>query len=540
MAGGVRKLGVGDRVQIAAKDYNRWQDAGMAHAFARFNQNDGRLTPDAQEGIILVKNTTALSLPRFSILGLNGSVYDPNYSEQQRAEFKNQIALKGTMPSSTYAGKFCVLQNDALPGEVVPAMVSGVTPCLLKVGNTSDSYADVETDAAIADRTRYLKTGASGAAQILFKPADITGEQPGVVRLSNKAIVSQPKIIRHGWLPAAYGGPGTTGISGAAATSNGNISPTNRQIFPKLWTNAYSINSSGDLEANSETGYCVNLGSLPIHTGWSLAVKLPSTHPDFGDLWAILPDSPSHYGTADFTWDSEPNSGDWTYADGDKKLIRPGTGSTATSAVTTLWAFPWGGDVMLSHVGLYEVTFGYQGKVSTTTPPYYTITTSGASAGTAHTHTFDRPAGFSVEFGIHQNFQPGTSVIGTNPNANHLMRNHHISHSFAVESYEKTVLVKTETSPWHGQHHTRLSLYIDVLLDSGASSAGTPTFILDKAWLNVRPARGNSSSQSAATDFFGAGANQYPGGYNAGLGTFVWYGGGTEPDEIDEDGAVIP
>lgn len=181
----VRKLSRGQQVKIAAKDYNRWQDAGLSHAMAKLNQQELPVAPDSLEGVILVKNTTAMHLPRFSVLGLNGSIYDPNYDTQARTEFKNQIALKGEMPSTTTAGKFCVLQNDAVPGEVVAAIVSGVTPCLLKVGTTADTHADVEIDPTV-DCTRYLKAGNSGSAQILFKPAGLLGEQLGVVRISNQ------------------------------------------------------------------------------------------------------------------------------------------------------------------------------------------------------------------------------------------------------------------------------------------------------------------------------------------------------------------
>jgi len=535
MAGGVRKLGVGDPVKIAAKDYNRWQDAGVAHAMTRLSQFDSPVPPDSLEGVILVKNTTAIRLPRFSILGLNGSVCDPNYDTQSRMEFKNQIALKGDMPSSDYAGKFCVLQNDARPGEVVAAMVSGVTPCLLKVSATTDPYAEVETDTAIDNRTRYLKTGSTGAAQVIFTPEQ-TGEHWGVIRMSNKPISSSsPKIIRYAHLPAAFGGSSTTGISGSAAVTNGNTNPTNRKIFPKLWQNAYEMNSSGELIQSTDTGYVANLGSLPLNNGWGIATKLAGTTTNFGDVWAIFPDAPSHYGTADFTWESEESSGDWTLEDGDAILLRAAsyTGNTTTS----LWAHRWGGDVMLTHPGVWEVTYGYRGYAS---EAFYTHTTSDASSGTAHTHTFKLPAGFTVEFGLHQNFQPGTSTVGTISNSQHEMNHHHswgnpYNSNNHPQEYEKTAFVDFDSTPWHGQPHTRLSLFCKVTKDGSAEDDGNePRFVITRAWMSIRPAVGKGG-----VDFYGAGANQYPGGYDGVGDTFVWYGGGSEPVYIDEDGAAI-
>lgn len=182
----LRKLSRGDKVEIAAKDYNRWQDAGLASALSRLNQSAGLVLPDAQEGIILIQNTLTRALPRYAVLGVRGTVYNPLSSSQQSTEFQNQIALKGELPTSTTSGRFCVLQTDAAPGEVVPAMVSGVTPCKLSVTATSDEFADIETNTAL-DQTRWLKTGSSGSAQILYQP-EVTGEQWGVVRISNRPV----------------------------------------------------------------------------------------------------------------------------------------------------------------------------------------------------------------------------------------------------------------------------------------------------------------------------------------------------------------
>lgn len=180
----MRKLSQGEPVKIAADDYNRWQEAGRAHAMSRLNQSQQIVAPDSQEGIVLVKNTLSRAMPRFSVLGLRGSTYNPLYSDQQLTEFKNQIALHGETPSSITSGRFCVLQNDAQPGEVVAGMVSGVTPCRIKVESLTDEFAEIETTTTV-DQTRYLKSGSSGSAQILFRP-EYTGEQWGVVRLGNR------------------------------------------------------------------------------------------------------------------------------------------------------------------------------------------------------------------------------------------------------------------------------------------------------------------------------------------------------------------
>lgn len=181
----MRKMSRGERIAIAHQDYNRWQDAGAAKALERLGNMPGLSDNDSShEGIILVKNTLPRRLKRYSVLGLRGTIPDPLMSEQQSTDFQDRIALKGETPSSVTTGRFCVIQTDAEIGEVVPALVSGVTPCRLNIQSLTDEFADIETDDTV-DQTRWLKTGGSGAAQILYHP-EYTGEQWGVVRLSNK------------------------------------------------------------------------------------------------------------------------------------------------------------------------------------------------------------------------------------------------------------------------------------------------------------------------------------------------------------------
>jgi len=191
----LRKLSRGEAVQIAAKDYNRWQDAGLANALSKLNQSTGLALPDSQEGIILIKNGTGRDLPRYSVLGIRGTIPDPRYSTQQSIEFQNAVQLRGEVPSSTTSGRFCVLQVDARAGEVVPAMVSGVTPVRLRIETITDEFAEIETTSTY-DKTAWLKSGSTGSAQILYQP-EVLGPQWGVVRLSNRPPTSTGVVLAY-------------------------------------------------------------------------------------------------------------------------------------------------------------------------------------------------------------------------------------------------------------------------------------------------------------------------------------------------------
>jgi hypothetical protein len=189
--GGKRKFAGGEGFKVRHADHNAWQDAGDHHG-ATFGGSAGSLEmPDEQTGVILVKNITGRDLPRYSILTLYGSIYDPTFGSHLQ-DFKNQIALKGIEPTSAITGRFCVLQMDAPNNAIVPAMVSGVTPCKVKIESLTDEFCEIETSTSV-DRTKYLKSGGSGSAQIMFVPTAL-GEQWGVVRLGNRATAKNPQL----------------------------------------------------------------------------------------------------------------------------------------------------------------------------------------------------------------------------------------------------------------------------------------------------------------------------------------------------------
>lgn len=375
---------------------------------------------------------------------------------------------------------------------------------------------------------------------------------------------SQPamRYVKFDWLPAAYGGT-RTGISGSAATTNGNTNPSNLQYFPKLCTSHAVDSSTGEIDDDfsaQSSIYVANLSQLPLTYGWALAYKLTDSDPNFGTVWATDGAMmPSHYAPAFFSWTESQHdnpSGYWEFLDGAAKLIRTTTGSGfGTSGSGTVdqrnWAFGWGlsgsgseGDVMLSHYGRWEVTYGFTGYIQPDSAGVYDLhTTSDASAGTSHTHTIKIPAAMNVQFGIHVNFEPGTTVIGDAPDDQISLRfpgNVYGSLQY-WRTYEKTCIISSHASPWHGQHHTRISPFVKVAQDS-ATGGDDLMFIMTECWMSVRPAKNISISNKSAYDYVGAGANQYPGGYNtptAGAGTFVWYGGGSEPIKLDEDGASV-
>jgi len=526
-----RKFGGGEPLKVHHTDHNRWQDAGDHHG-ATFGGNTGTpLEPDEQTGVIMVKNTTGRNLPRFSVLTLYGSLTDPTYGSQL-TDFKNQIVLKGIEPTSTIAGRFCVTQADAADGETVAAIVSGLTPCLIKVESLTDEFADIETDNDI-DQTRYLKSGSSGSAQIMFVPT-ATGEQWGVVRLGNRVVSSGLKIVEaSSTLYAAFGGEAcyyASVASNALAISTGNFVPytaasgsipesgtaVQRKVYP-VSCEVQELDSDNNLRGTGEFISVFNPDSLPIHSGYYHVTK------HSGDLWTVVSPYGNHQHNSGGFFTSQ---GGQSFSNGQTKLI---TNSWSVQAATTNAAsrflYAVGESLYITHPGHYKITYGGSLGVSSDATNQYT--TSGG-------HTVDVETGSRGTLSLWTNFNPSDGDVATQYGtqsqfdyASIIIPPSRGGASYNKTTGEKTVHITTSLDNWHGQPYTRLNLSLSCESD-GTASDGAINF--RHVWINV-------------TAMGGYGQQNIGSGYNAFLGTdgaFQWWGGGTEPQALDEDGAFVP
>jgi hypothetical protein len=336
-----------------------------------------------------------------------------------------------------------------------------------------------------------------------------------------------PKLVTYTHLPAGY-----------------TVDSTERRFYPKLCDSVWEIQSDGSHANTGERPYIVNMGDLPLYsagTGWATVAKM-YTDPDFGEVYGVTQvHGESPYSGAMYDWLSPETAGDWTLSPTEEVLLRTASnGGTAldpgNSGDTRRWVFAYGGDIMLSHPGTYEVTFGASITLTTVDPPTNTETTSDASAGTSHTHTYIVPTAIRARIGVQQNFQPGVTVVGgTSINGDDSILYMPVSIPNTAYEAEKTFVFTNQSSPWHGLSYTRLSLYFAVDDNLGHDSSGTPSITLNRAWMIVRPGQRDNNAQG-----FGSGVNQYPNGRES---TFVWYGSsdtGDEPVYIDKDGAEIP
>lgn len=169
------KVTPGDPFRMPANLYNRLVDVALKAD--NFNQIVVPSTRIRQTGIIKVRNDSGANRERFEVLGLTSPLITPTDNLDQ---FQQEIALAGEAPSST-PGRYAILIEPILSGQIGRAVVQGVTQCKINVSDTSHKFAE-----SASGDTAKLVSAATGSARILWAESG-TGEKWAVVRMPARA-----------------------------------------------------------------------------------------------------------------------------------------------------------------------------------------------------------------------------------------------------------------------------------------------------------------------------------------------------------------
>lgn len=200
------KVQPGER-RILADEYNAFlamtQQAKLGIGSSGFNDF-------YQASRAYVKNTTAAKVSAFEVLALDSPVIT---RQENNPEFFGAPTFNGVAPDiDLHKGKFAILQEPAMPGDTVRAVIAGGTWAWLNVVDEDDTTAE------IADGVRaYVETGTSGTAKIIWKEAGL-GVRVGFIVLN--AARSQPVC--------AY-------MSGAASSITFNAVGANKIPWGAMW-----------------------------------------------------------------------------------------------------------------------------------------------------------------------------------------------------------------------------------------------------------------------------------------------------------------
>lgn len=167
----MEKVKTGDAVRIKASTWNAFVDTANYVQSARQNQTGCGLKSGVETGIVLVRNATGKELGQFAVVVLDGIAVTPAANED---EFLScPPVFEGKQMSAALEGMpYAILISPAQPGEIVRAMVLGVTPAKVSIQSADHAFA---VPVAGSD-SGALESSGSGVARILWK-AGTSGTQ---------------------------------------------------------------------------------------------------------------------------------------------------------------------------------------------------------------------------------------------------------------------------------------------------------------------------------------------------------------------------
>jgi hypothetical protein len=165
----MQKVATGDKFQVKASTWNSFIDAAAHHKNTQLRLGTDTLRGSIKTGIILVRNDSGSLLEQFMPVILNDLIIQPDDDEKEQ-EFKNRAPVfSGKKVSTDNKDKpFAILQVPLESEKIGKALIQGITPAKVNIGNESHQYAKL-------DATELVSCN-SGIGRILWKESG-TGEK---------------------------------------------------------------------------------------------------------------------------------------------------------------------------------------------------------------------------------------------------------------------------------------------------------------------------------------------------------------------------
>jgi len=179
----MKKVQPGQRLKIAAADYNAFVDAALDFQRRQQNNSSG-VAQLTSRGTIRIRNTSGADAARFGVLGISAPAILPSTS---LAGFQQNLVLDCVTPATgTHEGKFVVLAEPIKNNSIGMAWIAGVCQVQINVIDAAHLFADVKN----ADATK-LDSGVAGGAQILWKESG-TGSKWAIIRFVQSILPHAP------------------------------------------------------------------------------------------------------------------------------------------------------------------------------------------------------------------------------------------------------------------------------------------------------------------------------------------------------------
>jgi hypothetical protein len=171
----MKKVISGDKFQVKASTWNSFIDAAEHHKHTQLKLGADTLWGSIKTGIVLVRNDSGSLLEQFMPVILDDLIIQPDDAEKEQ-EFKSRVPVfSGKKVSADNKDKpFAILQVPLESEKIGKALIQGITPAKINVGNESHQYAKLDAS--------ELVSCSNGVGRILWKESG-TGEKWALLQL---------------------------------------------------------------------------------------------------------------------------------------------------------------------------------------------------------------------------------------------------------------------------------------------------------------------------------------------------------------------
>jgi hypothetical protein len=165
----MQKVAVGEKFKVKANTWNAFIDAAEYHKNHQLQLGSESLSSNSKSGIILVRNDSGSLREQFMPVILNDLIIQPD-DEEKEQEFKSRVPVfSGEKVSADNKDKpFAILQVPLESEKIGKALLQGITPAKINIGNESHQYAKLDASELISC--------SNGIGRILWKESG-TGEK---------------------------------------------------------------------------------------------------------------------------------------------------------------------------------------------------------------------------------------------------------------------------------------------------------------------------------------------------------------------------
>lgn len=165
----MNKVSTGEKFKVKANTWNSFIDAANHYKNTQMSLGSEALRGNVKTGIVLVSNDSGGLLEQFSPVILNDLIIQPDNDEKEQ-EFKSRVPVfSGKKVSADNKDKpFAILQVPLESEKLGKALLQGISPVKVNIGNESHKYAKLSAAGLVST--------SSGIGRILWKESG-TGEK---------------------------------------------------------------------------------------------------------------------------------------------------------------------------------------------------------------------------------------------------------------------------------------------------------------------------------------------------------------------------